>query len=87
MESEGYCYDEELIADPSDFREKVETAILSKQLNEALKTLKTDELALIDLFYGAGKSQSEIAELLGVSQQAISKKLNRVLMKIKKCID
>ena len=71
----------------SDEKESVESVVLHKlevdRLHTALLRLNKDEQDLIyDLFF-AGKTESEVAKTLGVSQQAIHKRKNRILKKLK----
>lgn len=76
----------ELIADSDD---SVEDAVIkeieSQQLKEALLSLTADERWLIEelILRDKPKTEQEIAELKGVSQQAIHKQKNKIIKKLK----
>lgn len=78
---------EELIADPS---VSVENEVLHEIdleiLRRALKTLTDEELMIIHERYLARepKTESEIARFLGLSQQAVARRISRILRKLKK---
>lgn len=83
METEDGCYGEELIGETDEAFEKSEWAMLLEQLRPVLKTLSTDELALVDMVYREEKSLSEIGELLRISKVAVFKRLNKILTKLR----
>ncbi|MBR3294486.1 MAG: sigma-70 family RNA polymerase sigma factor [Oscillospiraceae bacterium] len=77
---------EELVADPSsDIEAQVLHEINLEILHRALKALTDEELYLIEALYLMEKrySEQDLAILMGVSQQAISKKRLRVLAKLR----
>jgi RNA polymerase sigma factor (sigma-70 family) len=52
----------------------------------ALEALTADERELIDALFFDDKSEQELANETGVSQQAVSKRKNRILAKLKKLL-
>ena len=65
---------EELLQSRHDWVEKIDDPKLAKKL----KKLSHDDLELLTLFAFDGYSQNEIAAFFSVSQQAISKRINRI---------
>lgn len=61
-----------------------ERSLLLKQLCEAIRSLTEEEQSLIYRYYYDEQSESEIAALYGISQQAVSKRLKKVLGKLRK---
>jgi predicted DNA-binding protein (UPF0251 family) len=51
-------------------------------VNAALKTLKPDELELIDLLFWEGAWKSEVAELMNIEEKTVWRNKSRVLRKI-----
>ena len=60
--------------------------IENPQLLAAIRTLSADELELITQIMFDELSQREIATALGVTQPAISQKLKKILIFLKKCL-
>lgn len=78
---------EELIADPSsDVEDQAIHEINLETLHRALRTLTDEEIYIIEALYLNEKrlSEQELSVLMGVSQQAISKRSLRILAKLKK---
>lgn len=65
---------EELLQSRHGWVEEIDDPKLAKKL----KKLSHDDLELLTLFAFDGYSQNEIAAFCSVSQQAISKKINRI---------
>ena len=69
----------------------VEALVISKmtvqQLRQAFLLLSTDEIALLKLRYFKEYSEIKLSKYYGVSQQAISKRIKKILSKIKKIIN
>lgn len=69
----------------------VEAQVISKmtvqQLRQAFLLLSTDEIALLKLRYFKEYSEIKLSKYYGVSQQAISKRIKKILSKIKKIIN
>ncbi len=61
-----------------------ERSLLLEQLWKALRHLTEEEQSLIYRYYYDEQSESEIAALDGISQQAVSKRLKKVLGKLRK---
>lgn len=68
----------------------VEAQVISKmtvqQLRQAFLLLSTDEIALLKLRYFKEYSEIKLSKYYGLSQQAISKRIKKILSKIKKII-
>ena len=64
--------------------EIVEDKLLLDMLSKALSELTEDERFLINELFFNDKSEREIACEIGVSQPAIHKRRNRILVKLKK---
>ena len=75
----------------ADNSESVEDAVLNKiryeQLHNAISMLKPDEQSLIEALYFRFLSQTDYASQVGLSQQSISKKCNKILKKLKKSLE
>jgi RNA polymerase sigma factor (sigma-70 family) len=69
MDSEHHqSYDPEVVAERKEFREKA----------EAFLDVLTGELRRIYDLYDEGKSQHEIAHLMGVSQDTVHRRLKKI---------
>lgn len=55
-----------------------------KKLPEALKQLTDEQLWLIEQVFYFNRNQTDIGNELGISQQAIQRRLERILKKLKK---
>lgn len=78
---------EDLVADPDiNVEDEVLHEIDLEILRRALKTLADEELMIIHERYLAGKpkTEREIARILGVTQQAVDRRIARILRKLKK---
>lgn len=64
--------------------EAEENAEEISNLYSAIKKLSERDRKLIELYYYESKTQQEVAEILGVSQQAVQKRLDRILGRLKK---
>ena len=68
----------------------VEAQVISKmtvqQLRQAFHLLSPDEIELLKLRYFKEYSEIKLSKFYGVSQQAISKRIKKILSKIKKII-
>ena len=68
--------------------ESVEETVLRKlqyeQLHKALSLLPDDERELIDRLFFQGQTEREAAECMGIYRNAIHKRKNRILKKLKK---
>jgi len=67
--------------------EKVVTdKLLLEALMSALDKLTDNERSLIDALFFQGKSEREVARVLGISQPAVHKKRNRIIERLKKML-
>ena len=57
------------------------------ELHKVLDQLTSDERRLITMRYWDGITQERISKILGISQQMISYKEKRILMKLKKLLE
>lgn len=68
--------------------ESVEETVLRKlqyeQLHKALSLLPDDERELIDRLFFQGQTEREAAEYMGIYRNAVHKRKNRILKKLKK---
>ena len=68
----------------------VEETLLDKlekeELHKAIKKLTKEEQELIYFHYFDNRSETELARIYGISQQAISKKIRKIREKIKKLL-
>jgi RNA polymerase sigma factor (sigma-70 family) len=56
------------------------------ELKDAIATLNERQKLLIELIYFKGMSQKEVADLFGISKQAINKLLNKIYKKLREKI-
>ena len=75
---------ERLGDDEVDVERTALAAVLSEQLARGLQDLPPGEAALLYNYYVHRKTAREIADELGLSQQAVWKRLQRTLGKLKK---
>lgn len=66
-----------------DYSKNLDDAVSSTSLIEGLSKLEKQEKLVLRDYYAYGYTDKEIAKRLSVSQQAISKKRNRILKKLK----
>jgi RNA polymerase sigma-70 factor (ECF subfamily) len=58
-----------------------------QRLLNATRTLRLADQELLSLRYGSGLDNSEIAERLGISNNAVAVRLHRALRRLKSAID
>ncbi len=78
---------EEVIPDMStSVPEEAERSILLQELRKAIHKLTAEELRIINYLYLSDNccTQEQLAQLLGISQQAVSKRCKTILNKLKK---
>ena len=79
---------ENVLADLSeDVAEQVISQMMVDKLNKALLQLSEDEQLLIYHHYYAGIPETELAEIYGITQQAVSKKITKIRAKLKNLIE
>lgn len=55
----------------------------NSDLKHALSSLSSDEFTLVNLLYYHGYSQKQVGAYLNLSQAAVSRRLNKILAKLK----
>ena len=79
---------EDIISDDSaDVEETVIKNIMLKKLNEALQTLDSDELFLIEQLIYEQKTKSEIGKKLHITHTAVGKRWDKLRNKLKKLLE
>lgn len=78
---------EDILVDSMDAEEEVEVRLMLEKLRGALLSLSEDERSFIRQHFFEGKSQTELSLLYGVNQSSISRKLARILSKLKKLLE
>ena len=76
-----------LIAEQPDVCDTVVESIMTDKLRKAILTLTDEEQLLIYRHYYAGISGTDLAEIYGVSQQAISKRIAKIRVKLKNLLE
>ena len=76
-----------LIAEQPDVCETVVESIMTDKLRKAILKLTDEEQLLIYRHYYAGISGTDLAEIYGVSQQAISKRIAKIRAKLKNLLE
>ena len=76
-----------LIAEQPDVCDTVEESIMTDKLRKAILKLTDEEQLLIYRHYYAGISGTDLAEIYGVSQQAISKRIAKIRAKLKNLLE
>lgn len=71
--------------------ESVEETVLRnlqyEKLHKALSILSEDERELMDRLFFQGQTEREVAENMGVYRNAVHKRKNRILLKLKKILE
>lgn len=76
-----------LIAEQPDVCDTVVKSIMTDKLKEAILKLTDEEQLLIYRHYYADIPGTELAEIYGVSQQAISKRIAKIRVKLKNLLE
>mgnify|MGYP004590550115 FL=1 len=76
-----------LIAEQPDVCDTVVESIMTDKLKEAILKLTDEEQLLIYRYYYADISGTDLAEIYGVSQQAISKRIAKIRVKLKNLLE
>ena len=76
-----------LIAEQPDVCDTVVESMMTDKLKEAILKLTDEEQLLIYRYYYADIPGTELAEIYGVSQQAISKKIAKIRAKLKNLLE
>ncbi len=76
---------EEFIQSPTpDIHEQIEHKIDLQNMNECLALLSRDEQLLLHRRYYLELSQDELSKIYGISQQAVSKRIKKTILKLRK---
>ena len=75
-----------LICSTDDITEAYEESQLLECLREAIKTFGENERQIIEYLYFENLAESEIATILGISQQAVNRKKHRIIKKLRDCL-
>ena len=76
-----------LIAEQPDVCDTVVESMMTDKLKEAILKLTDEEQLLIYRYYYADIPGTELAEIYGVSQQAISKRIAKIRVKLKNLLE
>ena len=76
-----------LIDDSNDIAAQVENKIMADKLKQAILSLPEEEQLLIYRHYYAEITETNIAHLYGISQQAVSKRISKIRVKLKKLLE
>lgn len=71
------------VADPADMADLVADKLLLELLSDALDTLEPDERSLIDALFYKDRTVREYAAEIGVSHQAVVKRKQKVIEKLR----
>ena len=77
----------DILVSNKDVAEQVMNQIMLDKLRSSLSMLTEEEMELINFLYYEEKSETELSSVYGISQQAISKRLKRILAKLKKLLE
>ena len=78
---------EDILVDTvADTQGQAERGLLLDKLRHALNKLSEEERTLLEQYYFAGVSECELSVIHGISQQAVSKRVRKILAKLKKLI-
>ena len=67
----------------SDTAGQAESNLLVDRLRYALSELSEEERILLLRYYSERMSESELSEIYGISQQAVSKRIRKILARVK----
>ena len=78
---------EDILVDTvADTQGQAERNLLLDKLRHALNKLSEEERTLLEQYYFAGVSECELSDIYGISQQAVSKRVRKILTKLKNLI-
>ena len=87
LNSDEFNGEDILIAEQPDVCDTVVESIMTDKLRKAILKLTDEEQLLIYRHYYAGISGTDLAEIYGVSQQAISKRIAKIRAKLKNLLE
>lgn len=87
LTTEEFSGEEILIDSGESVADQVERRILLDKLKQAMGALSDAEQLLVYRHYFAGMSETELAAIYGISQQAVSKRIRSIRGKLKKSLE
>ena len=87
LNSDEFSGEDILIAEQPDVCDTIVESIMTDKLRKAILKLTDEEQLLIYRHYYAGISGTDLAEIYGVSQQAISKRIAKIRAKLKNLLE
>ena len=72
-----------LVDTTADTERQAERSFLLDRLRKAVLQLPVDEQKLIELHFQQGLSQTDLAKILGLNQSSVSRRLNRIVEKLR----
>lgn len=67
--------------------EKEPDEVKVRKLYRAMKTLSPEMKQVVNLYYIQGYNQPEIAQMLGINQSSVSRRMKRAVEKLRKVIN
>lgn len=77
----------DILVSDEDIAEQVTNQIMVDKLRDCLELLTAEERQLIYFLFYEEKSETEVSSFYGISQQAVSKRMKRILEKLKKLLE
>lgn len=87
LTTDEFSGEDVLIDSSEDIATQVENKIMADKMKKVILTLTEEERLLLYRHYYADISETELAPLYGISQQAVSKRLAKVRAKMKKLLE
>ena len=87
LDSEEFCGEDMLVDPNEDVAEIVTRKLMVEKLKSVLPLLTDDERKLIEEHFFMEISQVELSQIYGVNQSNISRKISRILKKLRKFLE
>lgn len=87
LTTDDFNGEEILINDSEDISTEVVYKIMSDKLRQAILTLSKEEQLLIRRYYYEEISETKLSSTYGITQQAISKRISKIITKLKKLLE
>ncbi len=87
LTTDDFNGEEILIDDSEDISTAVVYKIMSDKLRQAILTLSKEEQLLIRRYYYEEISETKLSSTYGITQQAISKRISKIITKLKKLLE
>lgn len=87
LTTDDFNGEEVLIDDGNDIATEVVQKIMSDKLRQAILMLSKEEQLLIHQYYYEEISETELSSTYGITQQAISKRISKIIDKLKKLLE